>query len=53
MGIIENLEKQGIGKKLIDDAIYFKQYYKLEENISHRISNSSNYFYGSEIMKQI
>jgi MoxR-like ATPase len=49
MGIIENLEKQGINEKLIDDAIYFKQYYKLEENISHRISNSSNYFYGAEI----
>lgn len=49
MGIIENLEKQGINEKLIDDAIYFKQYYKLEEDIIHRISNSSNYFYGSEI----
>lgn len=53
MGIIKNLEKQGIDKNLIDDAIYFKQYYKLEENIAHRISNSSNYFYGVDIWNMV
>jgi nitric oxide reductase NorQ protein len=49
MGIVENLLKQNVNEKLIEDALYFKKYYKLEENLTNRVSNSKNYFYGKEI----
>ena len=49
MGIVENLLKQNVSKKLIDEALYFKQYYKLDKYLNHRISNTNNCFYGNEI----
>ena len=49
MGIVENLLNQNVSKKLIDEALYFKQYYKLDKNLNHRISNTNNCFYGKEI----
>lgn len=49
MGIIENLKQQNVNEKLIEDALYFKKYYKLEDSLQHRISQSNNYFYGREI----
>ena len=49
MGIVENLLNQNVSKKLIDEALYFKQYYKLDKNLNNRISNTNNCFYGKEI----
>lgn len=49
MGIVENLLKQDISEKLINEALYFKQYYKLDKDLNYRISNTNNYFYGKDI----
>ncbi|MCR8745648.1 AAA family ATPase [Romboutsia lituseburensis] len=49
MGIIDNLKQQNVNEKLIEDALYFKKYYKLEDSLQHRISQSNSYFYGKEI----
>lgn len=50
MSIIENLRKQGISEKLIEDVLYFRKYYKLEDNLEERISKSEKYFYGKDIL---
>lgn len=49
MGIIVSLLNQGVDEKLINDAIKFKEFYKIDENLKHRISNSNKYFYGKDI----
>lgn len=49
MGIVENLLNQNVSEKLINEALYFKQYYKLDKNLSHRISSTNNCFYGKDI----
>lgn len=49
MGIIVNLLNQGVDEKLINDAIKFKEFYKIEDNLKYRIADSSKYFYGKEI----
>ena len=49
MGIIVSLLNQGVDEKLINDAIKFKEFYKIDENLKHRISNSTKYFYGKDI----
>lgn len=49
MGIVENLLKQDISEKLINEALYFKQYYKLDKELNYRISNTNNCFYGKDI----
>lgn len=50
MGIIENLRKQGISEKLIEDVLYFRKYYKLENKLEERVSKSKKYFYGKDIL---
>ena len=49
MGIVENLLSQDVSENLINEALYFKQYYKLDKDLSHRISNTNNCFYGKDI----
>lgn len=49
MGIVENLLNQNVSEKLINEALYFKQYYKLDKDLSHRISSTNNCFYGKDI----
>ena len=49
MGIVENLLKQDISEKLINEALYFKQYYKLDKDLNYRISDTNNCFYGKDI----
>lgn len=49
MGIIVNLLNQGVDEKLINDAIKFKEFYKIEDNLKYRIADSRKYFYGKEI----
>lgn len=49
MGIIVSLLNQGVDEKLINDAIKFKEFYKIEDNLKHRISDSTKYFYGKDI----
>lgn len=49
MGIIVSLLNQGVDEKLINDAIKFKEFYKIDENLKHRISDSTKYFYGKDI----
>ncbi len=52
MNIIENLRNQGISEKLIEDIIYFRNYYKLNEELSSRISSPKTYFYGKDILSK-
>lgn len=49
MGILEALKQQDINTKLLEDALYFKKYHKLDSSLSYRISQSKNYFYGKKI----
>lgn len=49
MKILEFLREQGVAEKLIQDVIYFRNYYKIDENIIDRIPNPKNFFYGKEI----
>ena len=37
MGIIVSLLNQGVDEKLINDAIKFKEFYKIDENLKHRL----------------
>ena len=48
MDIIENLMKQGISESLIDDVLYYRNYYKLDKELEYRIAKSKSYFYGNE-----
>lgn len=50
MDIIENLRNQGIQESLIQDIYYFRNYYKLNEDIEHRVSKSKVFFYGKDIL---
>ncbi|MGX4598332.1 AAA family ATPase [Faecalimicrobium sp. JNUCC 81] len=50
MEIIDNLRKQGINEILIEDVLYFRKYYKLENKLEERISKSKKYFYGKDIL---
>lgn len=50
MDIIENLMKQGISESLIDDVLYYRNYYNLEKELEYRIAKSKSYFYGNEIL---
>lgn len=49
MTIFEFLIEQGINEKLIQDVIYFREYYNIDENIIDRIPQPKNLFYGKEI----
>lgn len=49
MGIIVSLLNQGVDEKLINDAIKFKEFYKIDDNLKHRIADSTKYFYGKDI----
>ncbi|WP_195940486.1 AAA family ATPase [Romboutsia sp. 1001713B170131_170501_G6] len=49
MGIIVSLLNQGVDEKLINDAIKFKEFYKIEDSLKYRISESTKYFYGKDI----
>lgn len=49
MGIEQKLLNQGVNEKLIRDANYFRDYYKLDKGMEYRISNTENCFYGKEI----
>ena len=48
MDIIENLMKQGISESLIDDVLYYRNYYNLDKELEYRITKSKSYFYGKE-----
>lgn len=50
MDIIENLRNQGIEESLIKDIYYFRNYYKLNDNLEYRVSKSKVYFYGKDIL---
>lgn len=50
MGIIENLRNQGISELLIEDILYFRKYYNLENELEYRVSKSNMYFYGKDIL---
>lgn len=49
MGIIVSLLNQGVDEKLINDAIKFKEFYKIDDNLKYRVSESNKYFYGKDI----
>ena len=48
MDIIKNLMKQGISESLIDDVLYYRNYYNLGKKLEYRITKSKSYFYGNE-----
>lgn len=50
MEIIKNLRKQGISESLIEDILYFRKYYSLDEELKYRITKSNTYFYGKDIL---
>lgn len=50
MDIIENLRVQGISEKLIEDILYFRKYFDLNKDLEYRITKSSTYFYGKDIL---
>ena len=50
MNIIENLEQQNINPNLIKDIQNFRKYYKLDKDLDYRVSKSSTYFIGSDIL---
>ena len=37
MKLIEFLQENGVNQKLVDDAVYFRDYYKVDENYRDRI----------------
>ncbi len=49
MEILQFLRKQGVDEKLIEDIIYFRNYYGVESAIKDRIPDPKNLFYGKEI----
>ncbi|WP_077723232.1 AAA family ATPase [Clostridioides difficile] len=50
MDIIDNLRAQGVDEKLIEDVMYFRNYYGLEKNLEYRVTKSKTYFYGKDIL---
>ena len=50
MDIIKNLREQGISESLINDILYFRKYYSLDDELKYRITKSNIYFYGKDIL---
>lgn len=50
MDIIDNLRVQGVDEKLIEDVLYFRNYYGLEKDLEYRVTKSKTYFYGKDIL---
>ncbi|HDN2368484.1 TPA: MoxR family ATPase, partial [Clostridioides difficile] len=50
MDIIDNLRAQGVDEKLIEDVMYFRNYYGLEKDLEYRVTKSKTYFYGKDIL---
>jgi hypothetical protein len=46
MRLTQELLKQGISEKLLDDIKYFKHFYKLEERLQDRVPSTETIFYG-------
>lgn len=46
MEIVEGLLNKNVNEKLVNEVLYFKQYYKLDKSLNHRVSNIKNCFYG-------
>lgn len=44
MDIIDNLRVQGVDEKLIEDVLYFRNYYGLEKDLEYRVTKSKTYF---------
>ena len=49
MRLTQELLKQGISEKLLDDIKYFKHFYKLEESLQERGPSTETVFYGKDI----
>jgi len=49
MDIIKFLIEDGVSQKLIDDVIYYKSFYKIEDEVKDRIPNPTTFYYGKEI----
>lgn len=49
MRLTQELLKQGISEKLLDDIKYFKHFYKLEESLQDRVPSTETVFYGKDI----
>jgi hypothetical protein len=44
MKLIEFLQENGVNQKLVDDAVYFRDYYKVDENYRDRIPRNLTFF---------
>ena len=49
MEIFDFLREQGIEEKLIQDVLYFRKYYEINEGIKDRVPELQKFFYGKEI----
>ena len=49
MKLIEFLQENGVNQKLVDDAVYFRDYYKVDENYRDRIPRNLTFFYGKDV----
>ena len=48
MDLIRFLEENNVNQKLVDDALYFRKYYQVDEQYRDRIPQPST-FYGKEV----
>ncbi|NLP37178.1 MAG: MoxR family ATPase [Firmicutes bacterium] len=49
MDLIRFLEENNVNQKLVDDALYFRKYYQVDEQYRDRIPQPSTFFYGKEV----
>ncbi|MBK5244172.1 MAG: MoxR family ATPase [Eubacteriaceae bacterium] len=49
MELYQELLKQGIDEKFIDDVKYFRSFYKLEDHLQDRVPSTETVFYGKDI----
>ncbi|KNZ40693.1 AAA family ATPase [Acetobacterium bakii] len=49
MELYQELLKQGIAEKLLDDVKHFIKFYKLEDHLQDRVPNTETIFYGKDI----
>lgn len=49
--MIEHLRSQHISEQLISDILHFREFYKVEESLQHRVPNPRFRFYGKDLLE--
>jgi MoxR-like ATPase len=47
--LLKFLQEHNVNQKLIDDALYFRNYYQVDESCRDRIPRPSTFFYGKDV----